>query len=227
MIELHRVSKYFGWGQDTKLVLNDIDCVLDTSLSIGILGLNGSGKSTLINIIAGAMPPTSGNVTRKARISWPLGLKSFAGTFTAEENARFISRIYGADRRKVFKFIEEFSELGDDLYRPINTYSSGMKSRLTVAMSLAIEFDVYLMDEGLSVTDKRFVDRYSAAMKERFTRSRVIMVSHSLKTLRYYCKHGAVLHHAKMTEVMPIAQAAKIYDQVLSHPYGVGFHPNA
>lgn len=226
MIELQNVSKYYGWGKDTKLVLHDVNCILDTSLSIGILGMNGAGKSTLINIIAGAMPPTKGKVVRKARISWPLGLKGFAGTFTGEENTRFISRIYGADRRKVLKFVEEFSELGDDLYRPINTYSSGMKSRLTVAMSLAIEFDVYLMDEGLSVADKRFVDRYSAAMKERFTRSRVIMVSHSLKTLSDYCKHGAVLHHAKITEVMPIAQAAKLYDQVLSRPYEAAFNPN-
>ncbi len=188
--------------------------------------MNGSGKSTLINIIAGAMPPTSGKVIRKTRISWPLGLKGFAGTFTGEENTRFISRVYGADRRKVFKFVKEFSELGDDLYRPINTYSSGMKSRLTVAMSLAIEFDVYLMDEGLSVADKRFVDRYSAAMKERFTRSRVIMVSHSLKTLRDYCQHGAVLHHAKITAVMPIEEASKLYDQVLSRPYEAAFNPN-
>lgn len=218
MIELQNVSKYYGWGQDTKLVLHEVDCVLDTSLSIGILGMNGAGKSTLINIIAGAMPPTSGKVVRKARISWPLGLKGFSSALTGEENTRFISRIYGADRRKVFKFVEEFSELGDDLYRPISTYSSGMKSRLTVAMSLAIEFDVYLMDEGLSVADKRFVDRYSAAIKERFTRSRVIMVSHNLNTLRKYCQHGAVLHHAKITDVMPIVQAAKLYDQVLSNP---------
>lgn len=214
MITLEHVYKYYGWGEDTKLVLNDICCVLDTSYSIGILGLNGSGKSTLIDIIAGARPPTSGKVVRRTRISWPLGLQGFSGTLTGEENIRFVSRIYGVDRRKVFDFVADFSELGDDLFRPVKTYSSGMRSRLTVAVSLAIEFDVYLMDEGLSVADKRFVDRYNAAMRERFNRSRVIIVSHTMKTIAEYCTHATVLNRGRLTEVMPLADAERVYHEI-------------
>jgi capsular polysaccharide transport system ATP-binding protein len=214
VITLEHVYKYYGWGENTKLVLNDICCVLDTNYSIGILGLNGSGKSTLIDIIAGARPPTSGKVVRATRLSWPLGLQGFSGQLTGDENIRFISRIYGVDRRKVFDFVADFSELGDDLFRPVKTYSSGMRSRLTVGVSLAIEFDVYLMDEGLSVADKRFVDRYNAAMKERFSRSRVIIVSHSMRTIAEYCSHATVLHRGTLTEVMPLAQAEQIYNGI-------------
>jgi len=216
MIRLEHITKYYGWGEDTKLVLDDINTVFDTSRSIGVLGMNGSGKSTLVNIIAGAIVPTSGRVVRNARISWPLGLRGFAGNLSGEENLRFICRIYGADRRQVLRFVEEFSELGRDLYRPINTYSSGMRSRLTVAISLAIEFDVYLMDEGLSVADKRFVKRYSEAMRERFTRSKVIIVSHDMATIRNYCHDATVLHRGKMSDVMPLAEAAKIYEGIVN-----------
>lgn len=216
MIRLEHITKYYGWGEDTKLVLNDINTVFDTSRSIGVLGMNGSGKSTLVNIIAGAILPTSGRVIRNARISWPLGLRGFAPNLSGEENLRFICRIYGADRRQVLRFVQEFSELGRDLYRPINTYSSGMRSRLTVAISLAIEFDVYLMDEGLSVADKRFVKRYSEAMRERFTRSKVIIVSHDMAIIRDYCQDATVLHQGKMTDVMPLNQAAKIYERIVN-----------
>jgi len=216
MIRLEHISKYYGWGENTKLVLNDVNTVFDTSRSIGVLGMNGSGKSTLINIIAGAILPTSGRVVRNARISWPLGLRGFAGNLSGEENLRFICRIYGADRRQVLKFVKEFSELGRDLHRPISTYSSGMRSRLTVAISLAIDFDVYLMDEGLSVADKRFVKRYSEAMRERFTRSKVIIVSHDMAIIRNYCQEATVLHQGKMTDVMPLPQAAKIYEGIVN-----------
>lgn len=214
MIRLINVTKFYGWGSNTKLVLEGIDRDLDTSVSIGILGMNGAGKSTLVNIMAGAIPPTSGYVERKVRVSWPLGLKGFAGGLTGEENIRFIARIYGADRRKVFRFVQEFTELGDDLYRPIETYSSGMKSRLTVGVSMAIDFDVYLMDEGLSVADRRFTKKYSEVMKQRLDRSRLIIVSHNMNTVSRYCAHAAVLHGGRLSPVMPLHEAATLYNRI-------------
>lgn len=216
MIQLENVSHYYGRGKNSKCVLDRVDCLLDTSQNIGILGLNGAGKSTLLRIIGGGTLPTSGRVYRRVSVSWPLGMEGFNGSLTGEENLRFVSRIYGADRRAVHRFVADFAELRDDLYRPVRTYSSGMKSRLSLALSLAIHFDVYLIDEGLSVGDVRFQQRYSEAIHHRFQESRVIIVSHAMETIRNYCSHAAVLYDARMSAVFPLEQAITIYNRVAS-----------
>lgn len=216
MIHLQDVSHYYGRGSEQKCVLYRLNCLIDTTESLGVLGLNGSGKSTLLRILAGSMEPTEGRITRTCKISWPLGLNGFSGSLTGEENLRFVCRIYGADRRGVLRFVSDFAELGDDLYRPVRTYSSGMRSRLSLALSLAIHFDVYLIDEGLSVGDVRFQQRYTEAINHRFKESRVIIVSHHMKTIRKYCKKAVVLHHAHMSDILPIDEASSLYDR-LSH----------
>jgi capsular polysaccharide transport system ATP-binding protein len=215
MIKLDKITHIYGSGAERKYALRDINVLLDTSRSLGILGLNGSGKSTLLRIIGGTQQPTFGKVYRNCRISWPMGLGGFNGTLTGEENLRFVCRIYGADRRAVLKFVEDFTELGRDLYLPVRTYSSGMKTRLSLALSLAIHFDVYLIDEGLSVGDIRFQERYRSAIKSRFQNTRVIIVSHHGKTLRQYCTHAAVLHGTRMSPVLPLPEANRLYDQVV------------
>lgn len=214
MIRLDNVSHFYGHGAKSKCVLDRVSCIFDTSHNIGILGLNGAGKSTLLRIIGGGVAPTSGKVHRGVSVSWPLGMEGFNGSLTGEENLRFVSRIYGADRQAVHNFVAEFAELKEDLYRPVRTYSSGMKSRLSLALSLAIHFDVYLIDEGLSVGDVRFQQRYSEAIHCRFKESRVIIVSHSMDTIREYCSHAAVLYDARMSSVVPLEQAIAIYDRV-------------
>lgn len=214
MIRLDNISHVYGHGSKSKCVLDRVNCVLDTSQNIGILGLNGAGKSTLLRIIGGGVVPTSGRVYRGVSVSWPLGLEGFNGSLTGEENLRFVSRIYGADRHAVHKFVADFAELRDDLYRPVRTYSSGMKSRLSLALSLAIHFDVYLIDEGLSVGDVRFQERYSDAIHHRFKESRVIIVSHSMQTIRKYCSHAAVLYNARLGNIVPLDEAIAFYDRV-------------
>lgn len=214
MIRLDNVSHVYGHGSKSKCVLDRVSCILDTSQNIGILGLNGAGKSTLLRIIGGGVVPTSGRVYRSVSVSWPLGMEGFNGSLTGEENLRFVSRIYGANRHEVHEFVADFAELRDDLYRPVRTYSSGMKSRLSLALSLAIHFDVYLIDEGLSVGDVRFQQRYSDAIHHRFKESSVIIVSHSMETIQKYCSHAAVLYNSRLGNVFPLDQAIAIYDRV-------------
>jgi capsular polysaccharide transport system ATP-binding protein len=215
MIKLENITHIYGSGIERKCALRDINVLLDTSLSIGILGLNGSGKSTLLRIIGGTLHPTSGRVYRNCRISWPLGLNGFSGLLTGEENLRFVCRVYGADRRIVLKFVDDFTELGRDLYLPVRTYSSGMRARLSLALSLAIHFDVYLIDEGLSVGDARFQERYRKAITSRFKDSKVIVVSHAGSgTLRQYCTHGAVLHNSNLSSILPLSEAFRIYNKI-------------
>jgi len=215
MIKLEGVTHYYGTGTERKCALWGINAVFDTNHSIGILGLNGSGKSTLLRILGGTQQPTHGRVYRNCRISWPMGLGGFNGTLTGEENLRFVCRVYGADRRAVFRFVEDFTELGRDLHMPVRTYSSGMRTRLSLALSLAIHFDVYLIDEGLSVGDIRFQERYRAAIKSRFQDTRVIIVSHHGKTLKQFCSHAAILHQKRMSPVLPLAEANTLYDRVI------------
>lgn len=214
MIHLDNVSKYYGRGSKAKCVLNDVNRIFPMDKSIGVLGLNGSGKSTLLRIIAGTMLPTYGKVRRSISVSWPLGLDGFKGSLTGEENLRFVSRIYGVDRRAVFNFVADFTELGSDLFLPVKTYSSGMRARLSLALSLAIHFDVYLVDEGLSVGDMRFEERYRAAITSRFQESRVIIVSHHMSTVRRYCSQATILHNGRVSEILPLRLAAEVYERL-------------
>lgn len=215
MIKLENITHVYGSGADKKFALRNVNVVLDTNLNIGILGLNGSGKSTLLRIIAGTQQPTHGRVYRDCRISWPMGLGGFNGTLTGEENLRFVCRVYGADYRGVFRFVEEFTELGKDLHMPVRTYSSGMRARLSLALSLAIHFDVYLIDEGLSVGDVRFQKKYKSAIKDRFNESSVIIVSHDPKTLTTYCTHGAVVSETRLSQLMPLQAATQLYNRIV------------
>jgi hypothetical protein len=137
-----------------------VSTVFDTSRSYGLLGVNGAGKTTTLRLIAGTELPNSGTVRRSVRVSWPLG---FAGGFhplmSGRENVHFVARVYGADVRRVTNFVEDFAELGEYIDLPFKTYSSGMMARLAFGLSMAIEFDVYLVDEITAVGDARFQNR--------------------------------------------------------------------
>jgi capsular polysaccharide transport system ATP-binding protein len=215
MIRLDRVTKTYRIEGGYKLVLNDISCAFERGTSVGILGMNGSGKSTLLRILAGADHPTHGRVHRHSSISWPLAFGGFHGSLTGEENARFVSRIYGVDHQAVVRYVAAFSELGDDLHQPVNTYSTGMRARLGFGLSLALEFDFYLIDEVTAVGDARFQKRCRDELRNRLARSSVIMVSHSAGGIRQYCSHAAILHSGRLSNVMPLREAMPVYRKLL------------
>lgn len=220
MIYLDHVSHFFGKGKRTKCVLNDVSTTIDSTVSLGILGLNGAGKSTLLRILAGVLEPTSGSIRRTVRVSWPLGFTGFSPSLTGEENLRFVCRIYGADLRKVTRFVSEFSELGDDLKKQVRTYSSGMRARLSLGLSLAFTFDVYLLDEGLSVGDVRFRQRYTEAIKTKFKTSSVIIVSHNKGTIRKFCNHALVLYNGRLSRMLDLTTAEALYEAIVDQSMG-------
>ena len=157
MIALEHVYKSYPLKEGRNLVLNDVNLRMEEGKNIAILGLNGAGKSTLIRIIGGAEAPDRGRVIRTSRVSWPIGFAGcFHGSLSGRENLRFVSRIYGADIRKVTEYVENFAELGPYLDMPVKTYSSGMRSKLAFGLSMAIQFDFYLIDEAFSVGDAPF-----------------------------------------------------------------------
>ncbi len=214
MIELDRLSKAYKVGVERNLVLNDVSVTFPTGVSVGILGLNGAGKSTLLRIVGGAEPPDSGTVRKHVRVSWPI---AFSGGFhpelTGRENARFIARVYGEPYKKIERFTEEFTELGRYFDMPFKTYSSGMRARLAFAVSMACEFDCYLVDEVTAVGDRRFSLRYRETFKERLKNASVIMASHNAETVRDYCSVGGILHQGRLKMFDSIHKALAAYNQ--------------
>ena len=201
MIELHDLHKRYRTDHGVgKWVLRGINLAIPKDRSVGLIGSNGAGKSTLLRLIGGIDTPTRGTVVRRCRTSWPLGLAGgLQGVLTGRQNAKFVCRIHGHESgipEKV-EFIAAFSELGDAFDEPIRTYSSGMQARLRFAMSMAFEFDMYLVDELTSVGDAAFKAKAQDAFKRLADRSSLIMVSHAEGTLRQFCECGIWLHRGE------------------------------
>ena len=193
MIEFSNVTKSYRTKQSRKVILQDFTGEFPRGRNIGLLGRNGVGKSTLIRMIAGAEYPDSGRIKRNVRISFPLGLIGFKGTLTGRENCRFVARIYGLDTRAVERFVADFCELGKYFDMPVTTYSSGMRSKLTFAISMAADFECYLLDELLSVSDVALKARAEALFEEKRKGASLVLVSHSTREISRLCDMGAVM----------------------------------
>lgn len=212
MIHFRDVTKFYRSRQGPHVVLNNVSCDFGIGHNYGILGANGSGKSTLVRMISGAEPPSRGRIHRRVRVSFPLGFGgTFNGYLTARQNAVFMARVYGADVRRVLDFVWDFAELGTFFDMPINTYSSGMRARFGMAVSLAIDFDVYLIDEVTEVGDARFRAKSADAFRERMVRSDVILVSHNVNTIRAYCDRAAVLHDGRIEFFATVDEAVRAH----------------
>ena len=215
MIELHQICKHYRTNSGVKKVLTDLDLQLQIGCNTGILGRNGAGKSTLLRIIGGADVPTSGQVIRNASVSWPIGFSGgFHGSLTGRENLRFICRIYNADIDRVTAFVNDFAELGDYMTMPVNSYSTGMKAKLAFGLSMAIDFDFYLIDETTAVGDASFKRKSKAEFERRKERSSLIVVSHSIATIREHCDCAGVLENGSFTMFADVSDAARYYEEV-------------
>jgi len=212
MIRCHNISKSYPMGHGRKQVFAGLDFTIGRGERIGVLGRNGAGKSTLIKLIGGVELPDSGRIEQKMTTSWPLGFGGgFQGSLTGYDNARFIARIYGANYNDISAFIEDFSELGRQLKMPIKTYSSGMRARLAFALSLAIEFDCYLIDEVILVGDQDFQQKcHDEFFGKRGDRA-MVLASHSPDTIRSYCSHAVVLGNGQGKIYEDIDEALAAY----------------
>jgi capsular polysaccharide transport system ATP-binding protein len=223
MISFEKVRKTYPTKAGRRVILEQLDLNLDTGVNLGILGLNGAGKSTFLRLVSGIELPDRGHIRRQARVSFPLGYSgSFVHNLSGRENVSFIARIYGLDPASLARFVDDFAELGRYFDEPIRTYSSGMRARLGFAVSIGIDFDVYLIDEATAAGDARFAARCETALAERRKNRHFIMVSHQRGELSSYCQAGAVLHNGRLRVFPTLDEAYVAYARIVADPDGVG-----
>jgi capsular polysaccharide transport system ATP-binding protein len=215
MLVFDRVSKFYRTKGVKKTILSEFSFAFPTDRNVGIMGKNGAGKSTMMRLMAGIEPPDLGHVYRTTRVSWPLGFAGgFNGSMTGIENIRFVSRIYGQHTEKVIAYVTEFAELGPSLRLPIKTYSSGMKARLAFGLSMAINFDVYLIDEITAVGDEDFKKKSKAVFQDKLSKSQIIMISHSASTIKQYCDCGLLLEGNQIRYFDDVADLLAAYKEI-------------
>lgn len=200
-------------------ILRGVNFTIPPKVNVGLVGRNGAGKSTLLRIIGGVDQPTYGQVVRRCRVSWPMGFGGgLQGSLTGRQNAKFVCRIHGHqhDLHERLEQIQAFAEIGSFFDEPVKTYSSGMKSRLQFALSLAFDFDVYISDEVTSTGDAAFRTKAAAAFKSLANRAGLVMVSHSEGTLRQFCSAGIWLHQGQAHWFDQIDDAIKAYKKSIS-----------
>ena len=212
MIQLDRVFKFYRTEGHVKIVLDHASTIFESGHSYGLLGVNGAGKSTTMRMLGGSELPNSGKIRRSVRVSWPLGFASgFHPLMTGRENVKFVSRAYGEDVRRVTDYVEDFAEIGEYIDAPVKTYSSGMMARLAFGLSMAIEFECYLIDEVTAVGDARFQARCKAVFDQRRETADLIVVSHSMSTIKEYCDRGAVLVDGQLFMFDSVDKAIDVY----------------
>ena len=194
-------------------VLDNINLTISPGEKIGILGKNGAGKSTLIRILSGAEEPSSGDIVRDMNISWPLAFSgTFQGSLTGADNVRFVCRVYNTDYKRAMEMVDSFAELGKYLYEPVKVYSSGMRARLAFAISLAVDFDCYLIDEVISVGDASFHHKCQIELFEKRAHKAMVIVSHELHNIREHCDRVAILNNGILNMFEDIEAAIALYD---------------
>jgi capsular polysaccharide transport system ATP-binding protein len=217
VIRIENVSKVYSTRLGPRTVLDNVSFELDRGRNIGILGRNGAGKSTLIRMISGAESPTSGRIVRNMSVSWPL---AFGGAFqthlTGLDNLKFVCRVYGVDWKPLVGFVEDFTELGVYFREPVFHYSHGMLTRLAFALSMAIEFDCFLIDEAMVVGDVRFHERcHDELFRKRKDRA-FILVTHDANVIKLYCESACVLHDGHLHRFDTVDAAYDFYQRGMS-----------
>ncbi len=214
MIEFRNVSKSFWTGKQRKVILDRASFRIEPGNSLGILAENGTGKSTVINMMAGLEKPDEGQIVRTSRVSFPLGfMGGVVGRLTGKENARFIAGMYGIDPDYLEAYSRWICGLEEYYDMPVGTYSTGMRARFCFSLLLALEFDIYLIDEGMPAsTEAEFNRKAGTILRERLEKATVVVASHQAETLEKFCRSAAVLKDGQFHLFDTLDEAKRLYD---------------
>ncbi|MFT7087413.1 MAG: capsular polysaccharide transport system ATP-binding protein [Rickettsiales bacterium] len=219
MLHIRDLQKYYydqNSGQK-KYVFNSLNLHIKLGHNFALMGRNGSGKSTLINMISGIDMPNKGKIISSGSVSWKVGFAgSFQGSLSARENISFVCKIYGLkgqEIRDVCEFCKDFAEIGDYFEMPIKTYSSGMKARISFGLSMAFDFDLYLLDEVTATGDQFFVKKAKQALLDKMAKSNFIMASHAIGEIRDLCNLFGVIYQKEIILFDNFSEAQKMYNK--------------
>lgn len=211
-IAADRIVKEFHTEIGVRRVLHEVSFSIGAGERMAVLGRNGAGKSTLMQILSGRLPPTSGTIHRGLNMSWPLALGGgFDGELTGYDNVRFIAKLYGMPIKETYEFVEDFTEIGKQLQIPMRFYSSGMRMRVAFALSLAIDFECFLIDEVLLVGDLKFQEKCKRAIFETRADRSMILAIHGPDVVREYCTSALVLKNGRGRVFNDVNLACEIY----------------
>jgi capsular polysaccharide transport system ATP-binding protein len=211
-IEAIKVTKMFRGAHGSTQALAGVSFRVGAGERLGILGANGSGKSTLIKLLSGILTPTTGEIRRGLKLSWPLALGgAFEGQLTGYDNVRFLSGLYDLPFRQTFDYVTDFAELGRHMHMPVRFYSDGMRMRLAFALSLAMDFECYLIDEVLLVGDRRFQLKCHDELFGRRQHCGMIMAVHDAGIIKEYCQKALILKGGRGRMLDDVALAGRIY----------------
>lgn len=222
MISLDRVTKSYMTLNGRITVFRDLSFEVPEGVNVGLIGRNGAGKSTLMRLLSAVDMPDSGKINTKGQLSWPVGLRGgMQANLTGRDNVKFVCRIHGVrgkEMREKIRYVQEFSELDKYFEEPISTYSSGMKARLAFGTSMAFDFDYYLIDEVMAVGDATFKRKSRQVFSERLKRSKVILVSHSMKLIQKMCDVVVHLDDGRATVYYNVRKGIAAYQKSGGEP---------
>jgi len=215
MIRAIDVTKAYHVEGRLHRAVNGVSFTVSRGEKLALIGHNGAGKSTLIRLLGGVELPTSGIIEQTMSVSWPLALQGgFQGSLTGNDNIRFIARIYDKPFADIKAYVEDFAELGKFLSEPVKIYSIGMRARFAFALSLAIDFDCYLIDEIIAAGDQRFQRRSHEELFEKRADRSMILASHMGEMIKSYCSRALVMHHGRGNLFDDIDLALRVYNDL-------------
>ena len=202
MFSIRNVTKSYITPTGRKYVFRNLNVELPEGKNIGLMGRNGAGKSTLMRLLSGTDTPDTGVIVTDKSVSWPVGLSGgFQGSLSGKEYVKFVCRVYGfggdAMREKI-AYVKNFAEIGKWFDEPVRTYSSGMRSRLAFGLSMAFDFDYYLIDEVMAVGDSHFKDKCKVVFKEKLVNSNIMLVTHSVSEISRLCNVVVLIENGQI-----------------------------
>ena len=217
MIELDSVSKWFPTRAGRRYVFRNVDLRILPGQHTALLGRNGAGKSTLLRLIGGVDRPSSGTIRTTGSTSWPVGIAgSFQGSLSARENTRFVCRIYGIfDKDEISEKINrvrKFAEIGQYFDEPVNSYSSGMRARVGFGVSIAFDFDYFLLDEVTAVGDPAFKKKCNEELDRRRETSTFIICSHNVAMVQRNCQQAILVNNGQVVLYDDVEEAVGVYE---------------
>ena len=213
VIRLNGIVKEYQTHIGLRRVLDGISFDIGEGEKIAVLGRNGAGKSTLVKIIGGVEPPTQGTIERGLFMSWPIAFGGgFEVSMSGVDNIRFIARIYGVPTEEAVASVDDFAELGRHLLLPVKTYSSGMRARLAFGLTMAVDFECFLIDEVISVGDQRFQRKCHEELFVKRKDRAMILVSHDVGIIRNYCNKSLFLKAGRGKVFEDLDFALSIYE---------------